>query len=598
VTDTDQEGLVDKSSESPDSPCLTSSTSPDGGTNHKEQINTSEQVTTAEGKSDISTPDYLRDFNALYSDISPGNSATISPVDTGRDEIMESNTSTNQEDIGQQDAGIDHLRLSDDISVLLEDSAAGDRVNTEERGNADEGNPEQIKTHQEGTPVLTVEAFNDIVRGGRSKSPILIDDTDHQDFFQVKERRFAQCMERFDNGNGTYTISQPIAMAVVLALDTEQRNRNYIHAMNEFQVSQIKETSDFTKRITEEVTRNMSQHIIQKLDGPLKESKKQIEDRAKIIIGRLDEDDRVLEAHKEHRLARGFLSRTREEREVELYEARITALSEDNESLQAQLSELTRTYNASKDQIVKLQEGRTKWQQKCLTMMAKRPREENVGPGSAKRAAENRPDPEPATSEDITMSPTEVIPSSVGPSHTSNTSDNSNTSNTIHTSNTSSSKLPPPPWGAPLPVEINDRRKEKFKRDYDLDFDPWGPGLTIEDEAEVTLKMWKAQVRKGSTYVPDYHESKLQKYSITHEGNIKVGVKAKEDFNRSTVSFTYFQRVEERHEGYIMFQRRNYIPRTVTNYWRILNDPPLAALERCVPVSLSGEKFRTFPNIA
>jgi hypothetical protein len=66
-------------------------------------------------------------------------------------------------------------------------------------------------------------------------------------------------------------------MAVVLALDTEQRNRNYIHAMNEFQVSQIqqiKETSDFTKRITEEVTRNISQHIIQKLDAPLKESKK------------------------------------------------------------------------------------------------------------------------------------------------------------------------------------------------------------------------------------------------------------------------------------------------------------------------------------
>jgi hypothetical protein len=291
-------------------------------------------------------------------------------------------------------------------------------------------------------------------------------------------------------------------------------------------------------------------------------------------------------AHKEHRLARGFLSRTREEREFELYEAKITAQSEDNESLQSQLSELTRTHNASKEQITKLQEGRTKWQQKCLSMMAKRPREEDVEPGLAKRAAENHPDPAPATSEDVTMSSTDVIPSSVGPSHTSNTSDTSNTSNTINTSHTSSSRLPSPPWGAPLlPVEISDRRKEKFKRDYDLDFDPWGPGLTIEDEAEATLKMWKAQVRKGSRYVPDYHESKLQRYSITHEGNIKVGVRAKEDFNRSTATFTYFQKVEERHEGYIMFQRRNYIPRRITNYWRILNDPPLAALERCVPVS-------------
>jgi hypothetical protein len=63
-------------------------------------------------------------------------------------------------------------------------------------------------------------------------------------------------------------------------------------------------------------------------------------------------------------------------------------------------------------------------------------------------------------------------------------------------------------------------------------------------------------------------------------------VKAKEDFIRSTASFTYHQKVEERHEGYVMFQRRNYIPGTVTNYWRILNDPPLAALERCIPVSL------------
>jgi hypothetical protein len=93
-------------------------------------------------------------------------------------------------------------------------------------------------------------------------------------------------------------------------------------------------------------------------------------------------------------------------------------------------------------------------------------------------------------------------------------------------------------------------------------------------------------VRLDSRYVPDYHESKLQRYSITHESNIKVGVKAKESFIRSTASFTYHQKVEERHVGYVMFQRRNYIPGTVTNYWRILNDPPLAALERCIPVSL------------
>jgi hypothetical protein len=72
--------MADKSSESPDFPCLTSTTSLDGEPNQKEQINTSEQITTSEGKSDLSTPDYLREFNALYSGLSPESSASISPV--------------------------------------------------------------------------------------------------------------------------------------------------------------------------------------------------------------------------------------------------------------------------------------------------------------------------------------------------------------------------------------------------------------------------------------------------------------------------------------------------------------------------------------
>jgi hypothetical protein len=75
-------------------------------------------------------------------------------------------------------------------------------------------------------------------------------------------------------------------------------------------------------------------------------------------------------------LARGFLSRTREEREFELYEARIAALSEDNESLRSQLDELTRTHSANKEQISTLLKGRVSWQKKCLQLMAKRPREE------------------------------------------------------------------------------------------------------------------------------------------------------------------------------------------------------------------------------
>ncbi len=116
--------------------------------------------------------------------------------------------------------------------------------------------------------------------------------------------------------------------------------------------------------------------------------------------------------------------------------------------------------------------------------------------------------------------------------------DTSNTLvNTSNTSGTSFVPLPPVPWEeTQLPVEVSDMRKEKFKRDYDLDFDPWGPGLTMEDEAEVTLKMWKTEVRRSYRYVPDYRDDKLTRYHITHDGNIKVGVKAREDFNRSTTT--------------------------------------------------------------
>ncbi len=42
VTGTDQERMDSKASETLDPPCLISPTSPVGGTNHKEQINTSE----------------------------------------------------------------------------------------------------------------------------------------------------------------------------------------------------------------------------------------------------------------------------------------------------------------------------------------------------------------------------------------------------------------------------------------------------------------------------------------------------------------------------------------------------------------------------
>jgi hypothetical protein len=284
------------------------------------------------------------------------------------------------------------------------------------------------------------------------------------------------------------------------------------------------------------------------------------------------------------------------------------ALQENNEDLQSQHVELKRTNSANKEQISRLMKKKAPWQDKYIQLVAKKPREEGADPEPAKRAVADRPDPAPAPSEDTEMVSSDNDHDATHEPDASNAlnvpyksnalsvPDKSNalsvpdTSNTLYVSNTSNTSfvpLPPPPWGQRSPLaEINDRRKEKFKRDMDLDVDPCGAGLIIEDEAEVILKMWKAEVRRSSRYVPDYQDDKLNRHRITHDGNIKVGVKTRDDFNRSTTTWGYHQKVEEQHVGFIKFQQRNYIPRVVSNYWRILNDPPLAAFERCIPVSL------------
>jgi hypothetical protein len=117
----------------------------------------------------------------------------------------------------------------------LEGNTSNEHVISQEN-NSGLQDPEQISrtNHpiQEGAPILTIEVCNGIVKGGRNKSPILINDAD-QEFFKIKEQRFTQIMQKFDNGNETYTISHPIAMSLVLALETEQRNKNVMYALNE-----------------------------------------------------------------------------------------------------------------------------------------------------------------------------------------------------------------------------------------------------------------------------------------------------------------------------------------------------------------------------
>jgi hypothetical protein len=129
---------------------------------------------------------------------------------------MEVETSTNQNEEGLQDTGTNQSDLSADTTDLLNERATVERDATEQiTEESKQSDPEQIITHhtiQESTPILTIEAFNDIVKGGRSESPSLVYSTERE-FFKIKEHRFTQGMHKYDNGNGTYTISHPIAMA-------------------------------------------------------------------------------------------------------------------------------------------------------------------------------------------------------------------------------------------------------------------------------------------------------------------------------------------------------------------------------------------------
>jgi hypothetical protein len=220
--------------------------------------------------------------------------------------------------------------------------------------------------------------------------------------------------------------------------------------MNDHQIShikQVKEPADFACHTKEEVAKNVSEHIIQNLNTPIEESKRHIESFTKMAMDKSEEHERYLEGQRDHRQARFFfLSRTRDECEAELLEAKIVVLSEDNTNLKAQHEELARTNNMNKEQVITLLKEKVLWQEKCLQLMLKRPRDEDEQPESAKRTAEDGPKPAPVTSADNEMSTAEDAHDT---SHTLNTSRENITSDTLNTSReniASNTSLPPPPW--------------------------------------------------------------------------------------------------------------------------------------------------------
>jgi hypothetical protein len=101
--------------------------------------------------------------------------------------------------------------------------------------------------------------------------------TSSLELFNIKEQRYLQHIQKFRNGDGSYTVSHLIAMSLILALETEQRNKNFIHAQNEYQMTHLKniiESANFAGEIRDEASANITKHIIDKLSSPVEDSQK------------------------------------------------------------------------------------------------------------------------------------------------------------------------------------------------------------------------------------------------------------------------------------------------------------------------------------
>jgi hypothetical protein len=79
----------------------------------------------------------------------------------------------------------------------------------------------------------------------------------------------------------------------------------------------------------------------------------------KVIVGKLGEHEKQLDGQIKHRALTGFLSRTREERESEILESRITILKEDKESLVSERNALERSHQEMRAELSKVTEERS-----------------------------------------------------------------------------------------------------------------------------------------------------------------------------------------------------------------------------------------------
>ncbi len=505
------------------------------------------------------------DFDNLSTDesISPSPPRTT----TGAEDIdMEGEPPSNQEEVGTPEttgapAQIQSTSESISIDPALQFHTSSDQTETQVSSDGtlalqSQSPPPENPLEVGDTSILTVvDVFNKIVKSSRKKTPIHNRRTD-LDFFRIKEQRYLKHLNKFQNDDENHTISQPIAMTRALAVETEQKNKHFIYAQNEYQMTHLRnilESANFAGRIRDEVTEKITKHIIENLTLPMEESRTQLEEYTKTVLNKLEEHERKLDGQREHRVNTGFLSRTREEHEPEVLSCRITMLEENNKSLESERDELVRLNKGVKDQMATLRDEKTSWQNKFLAVLEsnKRSRSEDTDSSEAKRRSGI------SESTSITTGNLQSISSTSGISESASQplsilTDNSHSSSNVtdveqspmtaafqiiasHPPRSAYSSFHPDRPQRQITVrELDEDGKAAITAYLNVDFDPWGENLTAFQQGQVTIGLWKLELRKRERYVPDYPEGKAQHFHITHEVNMKICIRAMDLFAKIT----------------------------------------------------------------
>jgi hypothetical protein len=144
-------------------------------------------------------------------------------------------------------------------------------------------------------------------------------------------------------------------------------------------------------------------------------------------------------------------------------------------------------------------------------------------------------------------------------------------------------------------ADMDEPGRRAVRADLDLNFDPWDPQISRWQQRLVMLALWKREVRRNQRYVPDYTDDKAASHRISHDGNIKVGMRAVKDFVNRSQNWNYEEGTRDLHDDFHKYHLRNYIPRVVGEYRKILNSPRMAAYTRCIPVDCYYEEILRDP---